>query len=249
MTFLVLGNDRKMQSCKERLCRKGHKCSDENCDNIILPLPLIINDGKIKGTDVTFDEIIRGQKPGQKIFYGNLETNPFKYDAVSYYFDEKFLELNSALTAKGIMKILYEKYDDLGSMSYAVLGYGRCGKAVCSLLKDVTENVTAVARKEKSRDEAERNMLRTGDFSTDLSAFDVIINTVPCNILSDEMLNSLSDRNMYVEIASPPYGFDITKKDKYSFGYILANGLPGRFFPEESGWNIADTVLKYCNNE
>ena len=54
---------------------------------------------------MTFDEIISSQKVGQKIFYGNLEANPFKYDAVSYYFDEKFIELNSALTAKGLMKI------------------------------------------------------------------------------------------------------------------------------------------------
>ncbi|HCT17325.1 MAG TPA: hypothetical protein DIW36_08120 [Ruminococcaceae bacterium] len=57
-------------------------------------------------------------------------------------------------------------------------------------------------------------------------------------------MERLTSKNLYVEIASKPYGFNINETDKYNFRYILAESLPGRFTPTSAGANIADTVIE-----
>ena len=65
-------------------------------------------------------------------------------------------------------------------------------------------------------------------------------------------MEKLTKQNLYVEIASKPYGFNINEIDKYNFRYVLAESLPGRFTAESAGAYIADTVteiLKEGKNE
>ena len=82
------------------------------------------------------------------------------------------------------------------------------------------------------------------EFFGKIRDFDIIVNTVPYNILDRGTMERLTSKNLYVEIASKPYGFNINETDKYNFRYILAESLPGRFTPTSAGANIADTVIE-----
>ena len=75
------------------------------------------------------------------------------------------------------------------------------------------------------------------------------MNTVPHNILSKKTMEKLTKRNLYIEIASKPYGFNINEIDKYNFRYVLAESLPGRFTPTSAGANIADTVIEMIKED
>lgn len=249
MKFNIMGSDVKMNHCRQRLESLGHVCCDfADSEIVILPLPTV-KDGLIAGTDKPLSYVIESQGKNQRIFYGNLKSNPFRYRADSYYTDESFLLKNADLTAKGVLRVLYDNvFDDLDIIKAIVLGYGRCGKAICNELRNNGIDVTACTRRAEQRILANKNGIKAVDFSTELSCYDVIINTVEQNVISGTTLAKMNSNNLYIETASPPYGFDVSKKDRFSFRYILAGGLPGKYFPEQAGANIADTVLKMLEN-
>lgn len=254
--FLLLGTDRKMMSCKKRLEEKGYfaVCLDgedvayalARYNNIILPLPTVAN-GYITGTRLSVAELVENIGDEQRVFYGNLNGNPFGKNGISYY-NESFLVINSRLTAQGVLRLILESIDvDMYSLNVAVLGYGRCGSAVCRLLQANGADVTSVSRRAYSAVCAENERHRAigfDEFFKEISNFDVIVNTVPYNILGKDSTERLTKRNLYIEIASKPYGFNINEIDKYNFRYILAESLPGRFTPSSAGVGIADTVIE-----
>lgn len=259
--FLIVGNDKKMQACRNRLTSLDFDASC--CDGkdfeeklplfsyIILPLPTLAN-GFISGTEMTVDKLCKMLSNNQLVFYGNLGSNPFGKNGRCYY-NENFLLKNSRLTAQGTLRLILENTDkDLRDLNAAVLGYGRCGKAICKALSTNGMGTTVVTRKPSETVLAENKntvVISINKFVEKIADFDIIINTVPHNILDKETMKKLSKRNLYIEIASKPYGFNINEIDKYIFRYILAEGLPGRFTPTSAGANIADTVIKEDLNE
>jgi dipicolinate synthase subunit A len=254
--FLLIGNDKKMQACRNRLAERGFAavcCEKEMIKekifafpNIILPLPTLAN-GVISGTGLSVEEFAELAGNDRRIFYGNLSFNPFGEQGKSYY-NESFLVKNSRLTAQGALRIILENIDrDLYSIKAAVLGYGRCGRAICKALQANGANVISVSRSAYSNAVAENEKLNTmsfKEFFKDIQNFDVIVNTVPYNIIEKTTAERLTSKNLYIEIASKPYGFNINETDKYNFRYILAESLPGRFSPASAGENIADTVIE-----
>lgn len=255
--FLIAGSDKKMIECKNRLKHLGYEAVSfegeafwENLDcynNIILPLPSISN-GTVAGTGKTLNYLKSLLKSDQRVFYGNIENIISNDFGCSYYYDESFLVKNSRLTAQGVIKIILENTErDLFLLNAAVIGYGRCGKAVCRTLMNNGLDVTSFSRSSKSKAFAENDGCKIKDISEiDLliSSFDIIINTVPHNIISERGIETLSQDNLYIEVASKPYGFDISKSDIFNFKYVLGSSLPGKYTPVSAGVNIADTVIE-----
>lgn len=254
--ILVIWYDKKMQSCKNRLIGGGFECRCADgteliriipfYEYIVLPLPTLAN-GCIAGTGLTLSEFADSVGDMQTVLYGNLKDNHFGDLAKSYY-NESFLIKNSRLTAQGTLRLILENCEeDLFGMPIAVTGYGKCGKAICRMLKNNGACVTSFSRKVESRTQAESDGLMTGninDINKKLYDYRVIINTVPFNIINEKELEKLTDKNLFIEIASKPYGFDIGKADKFNFRYVLAESLPGKYSPVSAGQNIADTVLE-----
>lgn len=252
-SFLIYGTDKKMMSCCQRLKSFGFEADminneNTNCigeyGNIILPLPTIAN-SKINGTDKTLFEFIAALNSQQKVFCGNIDAR--KYNNFYSYYNAAFLIKNSRLTAQGVLRMISINIEvDFKDLSVAVIGYGRCGKAICKLLKNCSMNITSFSRRNESIVLARNDGMIADDLfnlNHNISDFDIIINTVPVNIIDRECLAKLSQRNIYIEIASKPYGFNVSESDVFNFKYILAESLPGRFTPVSAGYNIADTVL------
>ena len=258
-SFLIYGNDKKMISCMEKIRSYGYIADvmnvDENSDiskynYIILPVPTIAN-SKINGTQTTMNELVDLLNDKQIVFCGNMDPTPYR-NFYTYY-NESFLIKNSRLTAQGVLKLISQYVEvDFKSLSVAVTGYGRCGKAICKLLKNCGMDVTSVSRRVETRVLAEDDSMKISDikdFNRNISAYDIIVNTIPVNIISEESVAKLSQKNLYLEIASKPYGFDISENDVHNFKYLLGESLPGRFTPISAGYNIADTVLDILKEE
>lgn len=258
--FLIVGNDKKMKACLKRIIDKGYEADlyenngldfIKEYDYIILPLPTIAN-FKINGTDMSFSEFSAAVNCHQKVFCGNISTSEYQ-NFYSYYFNDLFLLKNSRLTAQGVLRLIAENTeDDFIKISVAVIGYGRCGKSICRLLKNCGLKVSSFSRREESVAYAEDTGIDAfifESFKKHISDFDIIVNTVPVNILSNEEISQLTHDNIYIEVASKPYGFDISQADVFNFRYILAESLPGRFVPVSAGFNIADTVLSILKEE
>lgn len=247
--FLILGNDEKMKSCKKRLNELGFRADTfeentviDNYNCIVLPLPTV-KDGCITGTDISVEQLNSMLTDKHTVFCGNVSPDIFSCRAFSYYNDKGFLIKNSRLTAQGTLKIILENVkDDLRCLSAAVIGYGRCGREICRTLRNTGVEVTSFSRRNETLVMAENDGMHSEsiiNINKKLSNFDIIINTVPCNIIDT---SGLEMKNLYIEIASKPYGFNITETDKSGFRYVLAESLPGKFTPVSAGRNIADTV-------
>lgn len=258
--FLIFGNDKKMQACIKRIREKGYEADlyanngfdfIKEYDYIVLPLPTIAN-SKINGTDMSFSEFSDAVNYRQKVFCGNINTSEYQ-NFYSYYYNDLFLLKNSRLTAQGVLRLIADNVDDdFIKIRVAVIGYGRCGKSICRLLNNCGLNVTSFSRREESVVYAEDTGINAYIFDSykkQISDFDIIVNTVPVNILSNEEISQLNQNNIYIEVASKPYGFDISEADVFNFRYILAESLPGRFVPVSAGFNIADTVLNILKEE
>lgn len=259
-SFLILGSDKKMAACCDRLREQGFRVDvfdKENIVNIksynyiILPLPTIAN-SKINGTSISLTELLGELNDNHKVFCGNLNADLYR-NFYSYYSDESFLIKNSRLTAQGVLKLIIENTEeDYNNMKVLVVGYGRCGKAVCKLLKNCGMKVTSVSRRRETKALAENDGIFVEDLTNlnrIISDFDIIINTVPANIINRVSVGKLDQKNIYIEIASKPYGFDISEYDVFNFKYILGESLPGKFAPVAAGYNIADTVLNILKEE
>lgn len=260
--FLIIGNDEKMRSCKKRLNELNIEadCLDAEISesligrygNIILPLPTIAN-GCISGTGISvssFNSILDGR---QTIFCGNIKPDIFSCRAFSYYEDEGFLIKNSRLTAQGTLRIILDNIsEDLHSLSAAVIGYGRCGKEICKILKNAGLRVTSFSRRRETITLAENDGVcaeHCRNINSKAGSFDITVNTVPFNLIDSSGLEKLTNDNIYIEIASKPYGFNIAGADKFNFRYVLAESLPGKYTPVSAGRNIADTVAGMIKEE
>lgn len=254
--FLILGNDKRMTACCNRINDLSYEaCMMDNIDSvhtdrfkyIVLPLPSVVN-GNIFGTKIRLDSFIYMLHSENVVIYGNIQGQPFADKGISYYYNDDFMFKNSYLTAQGVLRIILQNIEqELTSLNVAVIGYGRCGRAICMLLQKLGLNVTLISKNPESQIVASCLGFKSADASVLLresEGYDIIINTVPVNIISCLFLESLSEDTIYVEVASKPYGFDIETMINYDFKYILADNLPGRFTPEAAGKNIADTVIE-----
>lgn len=254
--FLVFGNDEKMIACRKRLTEYGYEAVNfEGGDaeneikkyrNIILPLPTLAN-GCVSGAGITFEKFCSYLDLSHTVFSGNVGADAFPCKAYSYYENEGFLVKNSRLTAQGTLRLILENTrTDIHGASSAVIGYGHCGREICRILKNCGAQVTSFSRSFSAAVRAENEGMYTDNIdgaNIRLHEFDIIVNTVPFNIIKTDSLERLTRENMYIETASKPYGFNIADTDKYNFRYILAESLPGRFTPVSAGINIADTVV------
>jgi len=272
--FLVLGGDQRFIYAAEFISER-YSCStfgigelpynsktttlttlNGKYKNIVLPLPLSRDEININFpitnqtipiksiNELLFDDSI--------IFTGNsnkeLESVCVKHKIIDYY-SEEFAIMNAIPTAEGVMRIiLKESQSKLFGMNILVLGAGRTAKAITKLLISFDANVTGLAR---SNDELAfmkkigASIFNISELSTLLSEFNIIINTIPFSILTDENIELLKRDALLIDIASVSVVESVHKIKKRGIKYIHALGLPGKFSPVSSGKIIADSIMSY----
>lgn len=163
---------------------------------------------------------------GIRVFGGNI---PYGTDLLK---DPYYLEENAAITAHCALR-----YADIQpGMRVLVIGWGRIGKVLAKLLKELGAQVTVGLRKEKAWKEAEAAGIQPV-WMQDWKAreFDVVYNTVPASVLFS---GECREDATLIDLAST--------EGIFGHGVIRARGLPGKDAPEESGALIAKTVLRYA---
>lgn len=164
------------------------------------------------------------------------------YRCIDLLKDERYLAQNARITAFCALNLasvrLPVTWDDC---SVLILGWGRIGKCLAALLKDLGATVTVAARKDKDRAMADALGFETediGGLGYILQRYRVIFNTVPSPILSEEQVAHCHPDCLKIDLASRPgiAGDDV----------IDGRGLPGRLAPESSGKLIARSVLRLC---
>lgn len=249
-----------MEECKNE-CEESIYEPDigklKKCTDIVFPLPVTIQDGFLNTPfmeeKTKLEDCVKIIRKGANIYGGKLNNNDVNvfeshdFNAVDYLDREDFKILNAIPTAEGALAIAAdEKPITIFGSKCLVTGFGCLGRAMCSRLKDLGADVTVVARKSSSREEARSagiNSLTFDCLESVCPKQDFIFNTVPKKYFAGKVLENIKSNTLIIDLASKPGGVDLEKAGEHGINVIWALSIPGKYSPITAGKIIADIVL------
>lgn len=159
---------------------------------------------------------------------------------------EELAVLNTISTAEGTIEIAISNTNKiLHGSKVLILGFGRIGKVLARKLAGLSVKVTCAARKDEDLAwiKAYGHMATNiNALSSNLSEYDLIINTVPHLILTDERLQYVKEDCLLIDLASNPGGIDKKSAKERKLKLIWALALPGKVAPVTTAEFIKDTI-------
>ncbi len=260
LKFTALGGDARTEFMASELTYSGYytELSDnliniKSSDAVILPLPFTTDNIHIKGTNISINDFFNTLDNNQIIFIGKADKN------ISDRFNEKniiffdynsrdeFAQKNAVPTAQGVLEFVLENICvTVSSLKVTVIGYGRCGKAICRIFKKLGSDVTSVSRRYSTLADAESvgiNACHLKDIERCIKSSDVIINTVPSVIYDKKLIDVTDNNTLLIDVSSKPYGFNIEYAESTGKKVNILPSLPGKCVPESAGKIIAETII------
>lgn len=269
-TVCIIGGDLRQRRLFELLKKDGYTVSSvglfeddydfspmERADIVVFPMPLSFDNVYINAPfskkqialSSALDRIsekcfvLGGRIP--KETEGVLTGKGLKF--ADYYKREELIVKNAIPTAEGALEIAFSEMPItiFGSKSL-VIGYGRVGKVMAKKLKALESDVTVSARKCSDFawiEEGGMKAIHTEDLPVFAGDFDLIINTVPAMVLTEEVLKRVRDDALIIDLASKPGGVDFSGAKRLSKNVIWALSLPGKTAPVTSGEIIKEAIM------
>lgn len=157
--------------------------------------------------------------------------------------DEKFQARNAALTAEAALAIVIDhSMLSLDEMRVLVMGFGRTGAAVCRLLDRLNVKFDVVTGA-SARPAGAFAQCTTSAETADLSLYDVVINTVPEAVISDERALTVKPSAVYVDLASTP-ALNIALLRNLGMDAEKYPALPAKCSPESAARAIKDFIAE-----
>ena len=159
---------------------------------------------------------------------------------------EELAVLNTISTAEGTIEIIIANTNKIihGS-KVLILGFGRIGKVLARKLAGLSAKVTCAARKDEDLAWIEaygHKSLNINNLGENLRPFDIIINTVPHIILTEQKLEYVRKDALLIDLASNPGGIDKKAIKDRNLKFVWALSLPGKVAPTTSAEFIKETV-------
>lgn len=159
---------------------------------------------------------------------------------------EEFSVLNTISTAEGTLQIAMEETQrTVHGSNVLVMGFGRIGKVLAKMLDGIGAKVFCEARKNEDIAWIKAygySPIHLNNLNEHLGDFDIIINTIPFQILDSERLNLVKKDAVLIDIASNPGGIDRKAAKEKDLKVIWALSLPGKVAPLTSAQFIKETI-------
>ena len=159
---------------------------------------------------------------------------------------EELAVLNTIATAEGTIQLAIENTNKiLHGSEVLILGFGRIGKVLARKLAGLSAKVTCAARKDEDLAWIQAYGHKATNINTigsNLNKFDIIINTVPHIILTEERLKQVKKDCLLIDLASNPGRIDKKTVKDQNLKFVWALSLPGKVAPTTSAEFIKDTI-------
>ena len=203
-------------------------------DDKVINAPFSPSKIKIKDMLELIDhQVLFGGKVSDNVM-NRIKMSGIKYVDMSKR--EEMAILNAIPTAEGAIQVAMEEMPiTLHKSNCMVLGFGRIGKVLSRMLAGLGANVYVMARKEKDLAwifASGYNGLHPGELNKQLAHMDVIINTVPSNILHRDLLIGLKNDVVIIDVSSKPYGVNADVAKSVGVEVKFLPGIPGRVAPK-----------------
>ena len=235
MKGIILKDDARYYHTENYLRSQGHifyelDTPPENLDFVIFPFMKEID------KSIYSDSFFAMLTKEALIFSGVRNayiTEKCEGHKLRYYvlMEDRGIALKNAIpTSEGVIAYLItNRRSTVANSRVLIIGYGVCGRDLSKRLRALGANVYTLVRNREKESAAYADSITPiyldGLFK---SAFDVIINTVPGRVLTDEMLEKTKGA-LLIDIASKPYGFDMELAKKFNEKSSLLPGIPGRY--------------------
>lgn len=209
---------------------------------LLLDAPAFGPDGQLRGGGNVMQ--LLQQLPRDILICGGNLSHPYldDYEDVDFLKDEYYLCQNAYITAECALDVALPYLTrTLRHCPILIIGWGRIGKCLSRILRNLDADVTIAARNPRDRAMIQAlgfAALDIEDIPAELPHFRLLYNTVPNPVLNQSQLALCREDCVKIDLASKDglEGDDI----------IIARGLPGLHMPENSGKLIADTFLRLC---
>ena len=208
----------------------------EDAGHLLLDVPSFDGVGNLRGGGNPY--ALFAELPDYAVVYGGNMGHPALegFATVDFLQDEQYLAENAAITAHCALQTAIPLLSrTLDRLPVLVIGWGRIGKCLGWLLRNLGAEVTIAARQEIHRAMITAlgfHAISTEGLSDSLSQFRLVYNTVPRKLLTVPM----DGRCVKIDLAS--------KQGLIGDDVVWARGLPGVCAPESSGALIARTFLR-----
>ena len=229
--LLLVGGDRRALHLETLLKQDGYSVStlglhreDEKtalpsqADALLFSYPFSVREGCVPtmtGLTVYPQDVLK-QAAGNAVVLAGRGLEPVKgFVWKNYAESEDLEERNAEISAEAAVCEAMQRMDrSLMDAVVLVTGYGKFGRALAKRLKALGAEVWAAARREAQRKQAASdgmNAVSIDEIRRILPGVHMVLNTVPAQIIGEEMLAAMQPGAWLMELASAPYGFDRKK--------------------------------------
>lgn len=252
---VMLGGFDKLQSFG-RLVLGDIKAVAAKCDVLIFPVPSVRTDGSINAPfsneHIVLDNELIEILLNKTIFvamknkflkaYPQLE----KTEIFDYAAKDEFAILNALPTAEGAVEVAMKQFEGtIAGSRCLITGYGRIGKVLAEMLKNLKAEVTVSARNPSDMAFAQAfgyDEINTNKMSQ-VRNFDLVFNTIPSMIFDRKLLSNTDKNTIIIDLASLPGGIDFEAAHILGIDAVRALALPGKCAPKTAGEIIKKTVF------
>lgn len=245
MNILVLGGDERYSFLVNELNKQYNVdtagiLSMNEYDIIIFPIKGINKNYEIisqNGTKIINSNILSKTNKNVVIYTGlitdTLIEMAHQRKIISFLDDKIVKKENDLITVESIKSLVdREEVENI-----CILGYGDIGKLLEQNLIKYNLFIGVKDNKLKNREFCTNDI---NQMKLVFSQCDLIINTVPKNIITENVINN---KSKIIDIASAPYGANEYVRNKFE-NYYIYSGIPGKFAPEASGKVLAKKIKR-----
>lgn len=249
--FLILGEEARQKYLAAMLREQGHDVMEAEGyqpgyhDVILLPVPQ---------SAVYFEKNEDKFQKGQTVYGCQLPRELVSrceqrgIRVVDYMKAEGVASRNAVSTAEGaIAEALQAGCVSIQDSRSLVVGYGTCGAVLASKLGQWRAVVTVMDRKEEKRQRARSygyDAISFEEAREHMGEYDIIFNTVPALVLTEELLAGVNPEVTIIDIASRPGGVDFEACRKKEICAKLCLGLPGKYAPKSAAGILMEVIRK-----
>ena len=223
---------------------------------VILPLPVLGKNGRIhtplSQEKIDLSQVLDHMRPGQVLCGGMVSPEVREAGAgvglqvFDYYAREECMVANAVPTAEGAVQVAMEQMPfTLHSARVLVLGFGRVGKLTAHRMRALGARVTVAAADYGDLAWAAAynyESIRLEELACELGGFQLIVNTIPAQVLDARRLAWVDPAVFILDLASAPGGVDLIRGEELGLHILQAPGLPGRTAPVTAAAAIRDSI-------